>query len=409
MISDRSKLLSDIWAGTNLVLKSRDDLAFWPEIQALEQCQQDLEWHAEGNVLIHTDMVLSECLAIEPELNPRQQKILRMSCLLHDIEKPKVTTFNTTINHVIAPGHERMGGVSSRYLLREMFISNQDRRLVSELVSTHHLVKRNVQNIDAPGGACMIDRLAARVDTKLLWALELADMRGRESIGKDEQIEIVQLFKMLCEERDIFGKPPVPWIHPNDIVKIPFANVEAANYALKEAHRRRLLGTIGDPYHSLAFIHDQAKHQPADIIVTVGVAGSGKSTAIENLSPEYERISTDGERKERYGSESILGDHGTIFQACAEKLRVVLRRGGKAVYDATNVVPDLRSKIVTLCHDYGAHVTLWVFDISKEELKRRNKQRDRQVPEEIIEKQCAKFEWPLPEEAHEMKVFDETY
>lgn len=408
MISERVKLLNDVWTGTNVVLKSRDDLALWPEIQALEQCQQDLEWHTEGNVLIHTDMVLAECKAIEPGLDQHQQKLLRTSCLLHDIEKPKVTLFNTTINHVIAPGHERMGGVSSRYLLREMSISNQDRRLISQLVATHHLVKRSVTNIDVPGGACIIDRLAARVDTKLLWALELADMRGRISVGYEQQIEIVQLFKMLCEERDIFGKTPDPWISVNDIGKIPFVNDAAAKYALQEAHRRRLLGTIKDPYHSLAFIHEQAKHQPAEIIVTVGVAGSGKSTAIENLSPDYERISTDAERKERYGNESTLGDHGTVFQACAEKLRVVLRRGGKAVYDATNVVPDLRSKIVTLCHDYGAHVTLWVFDISKEELKIRNKKRTRQVPEEVIEKQCFKFEWPLPEEAHEIRIFDEN-
>jgi predicted kinase len=51
-------------------------------------------------------------------------------------------------------------------------------------------------------------------------------------------------------------------------------------------------------------------------------------------------------------------------------------------------------------------VKLLVFDIPKEELKHRNQQRDRQVLDYVIDSQCAKFEWPAPEEAHDLIVID---
>lgn len=409
----RVDLLNDIWSGANVVLASRSDLGLWPEIQALKTCPQDPEWHAEGDVFIHTDMVLAECAAIESDIIdiPNGPNILRMACLLHDIDKPSVTIYDEEYKHTIAPGHERMGGVTSRFLLRELTICNDDRRSISQLVATHHLLKRAVKGIDAPGGLAYLLRLAERVNTKLLWALELADMRGRISSTKEEQIEIVQLFKMLCEENNIFGKKPDPWIIESELNQINFVNNAdiKKKYALSETHRKRLLGEMTSPYSALSLCHYQAIDQtiPPEVIITVGSAGSGKSTAIAQYAADYSIVSPDAVRKELYGNEAIQGD-GEVQQICIERLKYSLRRSGsKVVYDATNVVPDLRSKIVSLCHDYEAYVILWIFDISKEELKRRNKQRQRQVPESVIDKQCDKFEWPLPEEAHEVRVFDE--
>ena len=414
----RKHLLHDIYSGNNMSLLSRTDLSLWPEIQALSTCPQDPEWHAEGDVLTHTDMVLAECAAIEPEIAFRHHGVFRLACLLHDIEKPKVTVYDEILKHTIAPGHERMGGVSTRYLLREMEISHPQRRLVSQLVATHHLVKRAVQNFDTEGGRAFLERLAARVDTKLLWALELADMRGRIAVDRANQIEIVQLFRMLCEEMDIFGKAPTPWLSEEDVKEMPFEDSLSMQYALQETHRRRLLGQMTNKYEAEAFCWNYAKNRefPAQAIIMVGASGSGKSHYVNKMATNqnppwpgmevgWDVVSTDAIRKELYGSEEIKGD-GAVFQLANERLRQCFRIHGRVVYDATNTLPDFRKKVVDLCHDYGAYVTLYVFDTSKEELKERNKQRDRQVPEEVIDKQCAKFEWPLPEEAHRIRIIE---
>lgn len=413
MSGSRLDLLTDIWSGQNISLVSRRDLDLWPEIEALKTTPQDPEWHAEGDVFIHTDMVLAECPGVLREFltSPEQ---LYLSALLHDIAKPETTRYDDDVKHTIAPGHERIGGVRTRYLLRDLGLSPVERRAIADLVSTHHLVKRSVQNIDKPEGTVFIDRLAARVDTAGLYALELADMRGRIAKDRSNQIEIVELFRMLCEERNIFGKAPNKWIELGDVKEVPFEDEHCANYVVQEAHRRRLGGQLRDEYAARAFcfdraadIHRKAVPYPADVIITVGIAGSGKSRAVSSLPSDYERISSDAERHERFGDETTQRDHGPVFQACGEKLKTVLRRGGKAVWDSTNIVPDLRSKITTLCHDYGAKVTLWVFDVGLGTAKARNRERDRKVPDFVIEKQATKFEWPLPEEAHEIKVFDD--
>lgn len=414
---EKRKFIENIWNGNNISLVSWTDLSFFPELEALKATSQDSQWHSEGNAFVHTDMVLAESVNVIPEIVGHCQNaanILRMSCLLHDIEKPQTTIFDSSIGHIIAPGHERLGGIISRYLLHETNIAPEDRRTISQLVATHHLVKRSAKNINIYklDSIAFLERLAERVDTKLLWALEMANIKGRICQDRQQQIEYVELFQLFCEEIGVFGKKPTPWFDKRELNSIPFEDELVLDYALKETHRRRLTGQLSDPYQAKTFCWELAKRNstPIEVIITVGVAGSGKSSAIEKLH-DYTIISTDGIRKELYGDESIQGDV-TVFQIAEKRLKEQLRKswveGGKVVYDATNVIPDFRKKIVDLCHDYGAYVSLWVFDISKEELKRRNKQRARQVPDEVIDKQCAKFEWVLPEEAHEIRIIDEN-
>ena len=179
-------------------------------------------------------------------------------------------------------------------------------------------------------------------------------------------------------------------------------------YAMRETHRRRLTGEIKNEYQARAFCHEVARtrKQVPHVIFTIGVSGSGKSYSFAEFADSHERISTDAQRLIKYGNEARQGKHGPIYQACTEQLIIVLRNCGGAYFDATNIVPDLRSKLVSLCHAYGALVSFHVFDVSLETAKRRNKERDRKVPEVVIEKQASKFEWPFPEEYHLIEVID---
>lgn len=402
----RRNLIDDVAQGKNLNLTTRQDIVeLWPEFEALRTTVQDKDWHAEGDVLIHTEMVLNECTPLVAD----KKHILYLSALFHDIAKSKVTRYEPEIDHIIAPQHERIGGVQARYLLREKTnLNDADRLDICDLVSTHHLVKRTVKKMEAGDSDLVpyLESLSARVNTKYLWLLELADMKGRVCIDQERQLEIVELFKMLCEDLNVFGKAPDPWATLSNCSEINFCDDFVAEYVLAEAHRKRLIGDLNE-YSTKAFCYDRASKigrkeipYPAHIIVPIGISGSGKSTSTRTLYPNHLQISPDAERKNLFGDESVQGDSGPIHQICHEKLREVLRSGGKAIYDATNIVPDLRSKITTLCHDYGALVTFLIFDTSIEEAKLRNKSRERQVPEEVIERQAFKFEWPLPEEYH---------
>src|SRR5262249_1328872 len=62
-------------------------------VRALEACPQDPEHHGEGNVFIHTRMVLDE-LVRSPAFcaqSPEHQAMLFMAALLHDVAKPACT------------------------------------------------------------------------------------------------------------------------------------------------------------------------------------------------------------------------------------------------------------------------------------------------------------------------------
>jgi putative nucleotidyltransferase with HDIG domain len=411
----RLGLLSSIADGHNLELLSRH-LDEWPELMALETTPQDPEWHAEGNVLIHTEMVLKETPRIikEMEFNEREALVLRLSCLFHDIMKPTTTEYSEEIGHTIAAGHERQGGIKTRYLLHEFpqLVSNTERILISNLVATHHLVKRAVKRYDDPDGVAFLISLAARVDTRMLYALELADMRGRVCKDQQQQIDIVEYFRMICEEHNVFGHKPIPWqISLSSTSKAILEEIDDSDsirsYVKFEVHRRRLNGTIANEFAGIAFANEHIQkiktgHHPfpAEVIMTVGVAGSGKSTLHDLIYPDFDVVSLDATRKRLYGREGAQGEPGVVVQETLEDLRKGLRSGGQVFLDATNVIPDHRAKFVSLCHDYGARLTMAVFDTPLKEVFERNSKRERVVPRQAIESQASKFELPLPEEAH---------
>tara|TARA_R110002096_G_scaffold239101_1_gene430700 strand:- start:60350 stop:60637 length:288 start_codon:yes stop_codon:yes gene_type:complete len=66
-----------------------------PLLHDLQPTPQDAEWHAEGNVLIHTTMVLEETYALLatelPGICPKRRAALVLEAALHDIAKPLTT------------------------------------------------------------------------------------------------------------------------------------------------------------------------------------------------------------------------------------------------------------------------------------------------------------------------------
>ncbi len=88
------------------------DLQAFDWVRALEPCPQDPIHHAEGNVWIHTRMVL-ETLWTMPgwcELPDFERHAVYLACLLHDVAKPATTRVEED-GRVTAKGHSRRGEV----------------------------------------------------------------------------------------------------------------------------------------------------------------------------------------------------------------------------------------------------------------------------------------------------------
>lgn len=89
--------------------------SYFPLLDKFKNTEQDKEWHAEGNVAIHTDMVLQELYALlSSEANHIQgvkRQVLILSALLHDIAKPLTTRRKeiSGVERVVASRHEEIG------------------------------------------------------------------------------------------------------------------------------------------------------------------------------------------------------------------------------------------------------------------------------------------------------------
>ena len=98
----------------------------WAEAQpwALEMaaCQQDAQWHAEGDVWTHTRLVCAELerLADWPSLDRAAQLKLLFTALFHDAGKPATTALDTDTGRTRSPKHALVGAEIARRVLREL-------------------------------------------------------------------------------------------------------------------------------------------------------------------------------------------------------------------------------------------------------------------------------------------------
>ncbi len=152
----------------------------WPECAALVGCEQEPDWHPEGDVWTHTLQVVDEARARIDDL-PRPQRVaLMLGAVTHDFGKPVTTAF--VDGRIRSLGHEEAGVEPARRFLDALNVHTMDgydvRSQVLGLVA-HHL-KPGAWRKSATGvGDGAFRRLAQKVDLELLARVADADCRGR--------------------------------------------------------------------------------------------------------------------------------------------------------------------------------------------------------------------------------------
>lgn len=129
------------------------------------------------------------------------------------------------------------------------------------------------------------------------------------------------------------------------------------------------------------------------LILLIGLPGSGKSTLTRNLVQQCSKrrvISTDAIRSQLFGNESIQGSWLRIEREITHQFQQTVRQIlmgeiSEGIYDATNAVRKQRREAISLAFTCGfTHITgIWVRTPLWLCVKR-NRQRDRYVPESII-------------------------
>ena len=364
----------------------------FPLLKEFRNTPQDPIWHAEGDVHIHTDMVLHELYQIfDTEQfipTPEQRQILILSALLHDIAKPLTTFTCPDTGRVKASKHEERGLNYLTLRILELQLPEESVIQILRLVGLHQKPKLLVIK-DAPRHEYLA--LANDVDYELMYWLEIADMKGRVCEDLEEQLMYLDEYLRITEEE--LSRPFR--YHLSDI---PASAPEKERY-YSNAVGRSLLnrGEVQSLEEAHSKLYEPAKRHGTFTMV-VGVSGTGKSTFLQNKYPAHMYISLDQLRYTvNQGPRNKVEGH--VLQHAKKTIKYALAYNGNVVFDATNLRQELRAQWLELARDYGALTTIEVLLKPEKQIRLQNKQRRAEVSEEIITKQIEKFQLPSNNEA----------
>lgn len=154
----------------------------FPELAALVGVPQEPEWHPEGDVDVHTLMVVDEARKLIDELDYPRQVAVMLGALCHDLGKPPTTEF--VDGRTRSRGHDEAGVPLTETLLDTLGIHTLHgfdvRQQVIELVR-YHLKPGEFYKVEAknPVGDGAFRRLARKVEPDLLYRVAKADSLGR--------------------------------------------------------------------------------------------------------------------------------------------------------------------------------------------------------------------------------------
>ncbi len=346
---------------------------------------QDPRHHAEGWVSTHVRLVTEELasshafrLCAEDE-----RQVLFAAALLHDVCKPETWAVEVD-GSITNRGHSRMGSVEARRILWEAGFPFPLRERVCSLILAH---QAPFWLLDRPPAQARQILLAVSLGggNGLLEILADADARGRVCTDRQRIIDNVALFAEAARDEGCFGSP------------FPFFNDHARmRYFLAPETR--------DPAAELFDITDQA----FTVTLMSGMPGSGKSTWISRetapggLVAGQQVVAMDRLRVEM--KVKATDDQGTVRQAALKRARELLAARRSFVWDAVNLDRQRRSPLAALCYDYGARVRMVYVETPEPEMRLRNRERDAQVPDAVIDKMLRHWEPPSLTECHDLVV-----
>ena len=345
----------------------------YPFIRALAGCEQDPNYHAEGDVWIHTRMVCQELIALPGwrALPEPERELVFAAALLHDVAKPECTRRDDD-GRISARGHSRRGAILARNLLWRMAAPFALREQVTALIRYHQSPYFLIDRPDATRLGVEISQ-TARCDHLAL--LAEADVRGRICADQQRLLDNVALF---VEQMHDMGCLRAPF---------PFASDHARVLFFQDARRQP----------------DAPAHEDfrADVVLTSGMPGSGKDHHIRTCLPDWPMVSLDEVRDEMDVSPDE--SQGAVVNEARGRARELLRQGRSFVWNATNLSRQLRGQALALFLGYQAHVRIVYLEPPAEVLFTQNRQRERRVPEQVMQRLLDRWEVPDATEAHQIE------
>jgi tRNA nucleotidyltransferase (CCA-adding enzyme) len=214
----------------------------FPELRALVGCPQEPEWHPEGDVWVHTLMVIDQARQRIHDLERPQQITVMLGAVCHDLGKPPTTA--VVDGRIRSIDHEQAGVEPSTALLDRLNVQTiggyDVRHHVLGMVA-HHLKPLMFVKSPTPVGEGAYRRLAQKVDLELLARLALSDCLGRSG-GFD--CSGIDLFLERARALGVEHKPPDPVVKGRHLLELGVDPGPRMGEILRALYEQQLDGRV---------------------------------------------------------------------------------------------------------------------------------------------------------------------
>ena len=227
----------------------------FPELVALVGVPQEIEWHPEGNVDIHTLMVVDEARKLIDDLPYFKQITVMLGAICHDFGKPATTKFFN--GRWRSHAHDEAGVAPTVSFLDTLGIYTINgfdvREQVVQLVRYHLLPGMFYKSKPGDGA---FRRLARKVEPDLLYRISKADSLGRnpEWLPKEKWFDAAaqEWFIERVRELAVEKEAPKPLLMGRHLIELGLEPSEHFKEILDSVYEKQLDGSVSDLNQAIA-------------------------------------------------------------------------------------------------------------------------------------------------------------
>jgi tRNA nucleotidyltransferase (CCA-adding enzyme) len=213
-----------------------------PELEALVGCPQEPEWHPEGDVWVHTLMVVDQARTRIDDLDRSGKVALMLGALCHDLGKPSTTA--VVDGRIRSLGHEEAGVAPATALLDRLnvhSVEGVDVRREVLAITAHHLKPGAWFKVRDEVGDGAFRRLAQKVNMEWLARVAKSDCLGRAG---HFDCAAMDWFLDRARSLGVEHAPARPLLLGRHLIELGVAPGPRMGALLKDVYERQLDGEV---------------------------------------------------------------------------------------------------------------------------------------------------------------------
>lgn len=213
-----------------------------PEVSAMKGVEQPEQYHPEGDVFVHTLLMLDALEEPAPAL--------AMAALLHDVGKPLTQTFDDRIRFDL---HDKAGARETEKICRRLRMSREETTRIVWLVAQHMRVAATPKMRDSK-----LKRLIRHEGFPELLALFKADC-----LSSHKKLDVYEWLLAYTERLEPESIRPAPLLTGQDLIAMGYAPGPLFSTILERVEDAQLEGRLTDGKAARDFVRAEWPRGPA--------------------------------------------------------------------------------------------------------------------------------------------------